>query len=94
MPSYNKVLLMGHLTRDTELRYLPGSQTAVVDFGIASNRNWTGKDGQTRTSAEILADEVIMLGSPQSATKPQHDPPDEYADVVGRNEPADEKLPF
>ena len=44
MASYNKILLMGNLTRDPELSYLP-SQTAVVDFGLAVNRKWTSKDG-------------------------------------------------
>jgi single-strand DNA-binding protein len=41
----NKVFLAGNLTRDPALSYLP-SQTTVVDFGIATNRKWTGKDGQ------------------------------------------------
>ncbi len=48
MANFNKVLLMGNLTRDPQLSYLP-SQTAVVDFGLAVNRNWTGKDGQNKT---------------------------------------------
>lgn len=37
---------MGNLTRDPELRYLPNSQTAVVDIGLATTRKWVGKDGQ------------------------------------------------
>jgi single-strand DNA-binding protein len=49
MASYNKVLLMGNLTRDPQLSYLP-SQTAVVEFGLAVNRRWTGKDGDKRES--------------------------------------------
>jgi single-strand DNA-binding protein len=44
MANLNKVLLMGNLTKDPVLRYLP-SQTAVCDFGIAVNRTWTGQDG-------------------------------------------------
>ena len=36
---------MGNLTRDPQLTYLP-SQTAVVEFGLAVNRKWTGKDGE------------------------------------------------
>ena len=44
MACFNKVLLMGNLTRDPQLSYLP-SQTAVVEFGLAVNRRWTGKDG-------------------------------------------------
>lgn len=49
MANFNKVLLIGNLTRDPQLSYLP-SQTAVVDFGLAVNRRWTGKDGQARES--------------------------------------------
>lgn len=47
MASFNKVLLMGNLTRDPQLSYTP-SQTAVVDFGLATNRRWTGPDGSQR----------------------------------------------
>ncbi len=47
MASYNKVLLMGNLTRDPQLSYTP-SQTAVVDFGVATNRRWTAQDGSQR----------------------------------------------
>lgn len=47
MASYNKVLLMGNLTRDPQLSYTP-SQTAVVDFGLATNRRWTAQDGSQR----------------------------------------------
>ena len=47
MGNFNKILLMGNLTRDPQLSYLP-SQTAVVDFGLAVNRKWTGKDGTKR----------------------------------------------
>jgi len=44
MSSFNKILLLGNLTRDPQLSYLP-SQTAVVDFGIATNRKFTKGDG-------------------------------------------------
>ena len=47
MPNYNKVILMGNLTRDPQLSYLP-SQTPVVEFGLAVNRKWTGKDKQSK----------------------------------------------
>ncbi|MHC4616662.1 MAG: single-stranded DNA-binding protein [Planctomycetota bacterium] len=47
MASFNKVLLMGNLTRDPQLSYTP-NQTAVVDFGLAVNRRWTGQDGNQR----------------------------------------------
>ncbi len=44
MPNLNRVMLMGNLTREPELRYTP-SGTAVCAFGIAINRKWTAKDG-------------------------------------------------
>jgi len=47
MASFNKILLMGNLTRDPQLSYTP-SQTAVVDFGLATNRRWTAQDGSQR----------------------------------------------
>jgi single-strand DNA-binding protein len=47
MASVNKVFLMGNLTRDPQLSYTP-SQTAVVDFGLATNRRWVSKDGEQR----------------------------------------------
>lgn len=45
--SLNKVLLIGNLTRDPELRYTP-SGTAVCTFGLATNRSWAPSDGGER----------------------------------------------
>ncbi len=47
MANYNKILLLGNLTRDPQLSYTP-NQTAVVDFGLATNRRWTAQDGNQR----------------------------------------------
>jgi len=47
MANFNRVLLMGNLTRDPQLSYTP-NQTAVVDFGLAINRKWKGQDGSER----------------------------------------------
>lgn len=47
MSSYNKVILMGHLTRDPQLSYLP-SKTAAVDIGLAVNHKYKGNDGQVK----------------------------------------------
>jgi len=44
MASYNRVILMGNLTRDPEIKYLP-SQTVVCDFALAINRRWKDADG-------------------------------------------------
>jgi len=46
MANVNKVMLIGNLTRDPELRFIP-SGAAVCEFGLAINRKWKGKDGQT-----------------------------------------------
>jgi single-strand DNA-binding protein len=45
--SLNKVMLIGNLTRDPNLRYTPSS-TAVCSFGLATNRSWTPSDGGER----------------------------------------------
>ena len=47
MSSFNKLILLGNLTRDPELSYLP-NQTAVVEFGIATNHKYKGSDGQMK----------------------------------------------
>jgi single-strand DNA-binding protein len=41
---FNKVILVGNLTADPEIRYTPDG-TPVANFRIASNRRWRGKDG-------------------------------------------------
>jgi single-strand DNA-binding protein len=53
MASYNKVLLMGNLTRDPQLRYTP-SQMAVADFGIAVNEKFTTKSGEKREDVAFI----------------------------------------
>lgn len=47
MANYNKVILVGNLTRDPQLRYLP-SQMAVVDFGLAINHKYKTGQGEER----------------------------------------------
>jgi single-strand DNA-binding protein len=47
MASVNKVILIGNLTRDPQLKYLP-SQTAVAEFGIAMNRKFRTATGEDR----------------------------------------------
>ncbi|MBU0640996.1 MAG: single-stranded DNA-binding protein [Planctomycetes bacterium] len=47
MANFNRVILMGNLTRDPQLKYLP-SNTAVCEFGLAVNRRWRDRDGNQR----------------------------------------------
>ena len=51
MASYNKVILMGNLTRDPEVKFLP-SGTAVANFGLAMNETYTDQQtGEKKESA-------------------------------------------
>jgi len=53
MPNLNRVFLMGNLTRDPEMRYLP-SNRAVVGFGIAVNRKWRTPEGEQREETTFV----------------------------------------
>ena len=50
--SLNRVQLIGNLTRDPEMKQIPGGQT-VTSFGIATNLSWTDKDGNKQDKAEF-----------------------------------------
>src|SRR5215213_1068206 len=60
MASFNKVLLMGNLTRDPQLKYLPSSNTAVAEFGIACNRKFRTAQGEDRE--EVTFVDVTAFG--------------------------------
>jgi single-strand DNA-binding protein len=74
MPNLNKVMLMGNLTRDVELKTTPSNLT-VANLGLAVNRRWKTPDGEQREevtfidceawgkSAEILA-KYLSKGKP------------------------------
>jgi len=49
--SINRVILIGNLTRDPELKYTPAG-TAVCTFGVATNRSWTTADGSTKEDVQ------------------------------------------
>ncbi len=49
--SLNRVLLIGNLTRDPELKYTPAG-TAVCTFGVATNRSWKTQDGETKEETQ------------------------------------------
>ena len=50
--SLNKVMLIGNLTRDPEMRYT-NSGTPVVTFGVATNKSWKDTEGETKEIAEF-----------------------------------------
>ena len=47
----NKVILIGNLGSDPEVRFTPGGQP-VANFRLATNESWTGKDGQKQDRTE------------------------------------------
>jgi single-strand DNA-binding protein len=53
MPSFNKVILAGNLTRDPELRYTPKG-TAVAKIGLAINRKWKDDTGQQKEEVTFV----------------------------------------
>jgi single-strand DNA-binding protein len=52
MRSVNKVILLGNLTRDPELRQTEGKKSVCV-FGLATNRSWTTETGEKREETEF-----------------------------------------
>jgi len=52
MRSVNKVILIGNLTRDPDVKQTPNGQQ-VCTFGIATNRQWVSKEGSKHSSAEF-----------------------------------------
>jgi single-strand DNA-binding protein len=59
MANLNRVLLIGNLTRDPEVRYTPKG-TAVADIGIAVNRVYSGEDGEKKE--EVTFVDVTLWG--------------------------------
>jgi single-strand DNA-binding protein len=57
MASFNKVILVGNLTRDPEVRYTPKG-SAVTDIGLAVNRNYTTESGEKRE--EVTFVDVVL----------------------------------
>jgi single-strand DNA-binding protein len=61
MPNLNKVMLMGNLTRDIEMRNLP-SGMAVAAFGMAVNRRWKNQQGEQQE--EVTFVDLEAFGKP------------------------------
>ena len=58
MASFNKVILVGNVTRDPEVRYTAGG-TAVTDLGLAVNRQWTDKATNERKESTTFIDVTL-----------------------------------
>ena len=57
MPNFNKILLMGNLTKDPDCRYTPKG-TAVCVFDIAINRHWTTESGEKKEEVVFISCEA------------------------------------
>jgi single-strand DNA-binding protein len=53
MASFNKVILVGNLTRDPELRYTPKGM-AIAKFGLAINRVWKNEAGESKEEVTFV----------------------------------------
>lgn len=58
---FNKVILMGNLTRDPETRNTPSGQS-VTNFSLAVNRSWKGADGQQNEDVSYI--DCVAWGKP------------------------------
>lgn len=58
---FNKVTLMGNLTRDPETRSVSNGQT-VTNFSLAVSRSWKGQDGQTQEQTSFI--NCVAWGKP------------------------------
>lgn len=58
MANLNRVMLIGNLTRDPDVKVLPSGST-IVQYGLAINRNWT-QDGVKKEEATFV--DVVMFG--------------------------------
>jgi len=70
MASYNRVLLMGNLTRNPEIRYTP-SGTAVADLGLAVNESFKNKAGET-VERTCFVDVVVWDRQAETAAEYLH----------------------
>jgi single-strand DNA-binding protein len=58
MASFNKVILVGNLTRDPELRYTPKG-LAIAKIGVAVNRVWTNEAGEKKEEVTFVDVDVF-----------------------------------
>jgi single-strand DNA-binding protein len=54
MASFNKVMLMGNLTRDPQVKHIPSSNTVVAEFGLAVSRRYRTQAGEDREEVAFV----------------------------------------
>ena len=105
MASFNKVILIGHLTADPELKQTT-SGLPVTSFSIGKpilicgslqTRSWVDKDGNKRYTTEVVADEATFVERKSDSPAPQGGIPaygTPKADDSFEELSADDELPF
>ena len=68
---YNRVILVGHLTRDVELKYTP-NDTAIGQFGIATNRNYKNANTGENKQEVMFIDIKVFGKSAENANRYLH----------------------
>jgi len=63
MPSMNKVILLGNLTRDPEIRHTAGG-TSVANMRMAINRWFKDKEGEKKKVRQISVANTYIKGAP------------------------------
>jgi single-strand DNA-binding protein len=61
MANYNRIVLVGNLTRDPQYKVVPSTQMPVVDFGLAVNHKYRTKSGENRE--EVLFIDCSIFGA-------------------------------
>jgi len=67
MGSVNKVILVGNLGKDAEVRVTPGGQS-VASFSIATTENWTSKEGEKKEQTEWHR--IVLWGKTAETLQP------------------------
>ena len=67
MGSVNKVILVGNLGKDAEVRVTPGGQS-VASFSIATTENWTSKEGEKKEQTEWHR--IVLWGKTAESLQP------------------------
>lgn len=63
MPNANMVVLMGHLARDPELKYVGNGKTAICQCSIATTKHWKEKGSGEKKEKTAFVDLTIWSGS-------------------------------
>ena len=67
MGSVNKVILVGNLGKDAEVRVTPGGQS-VASFSIATTENWTSREGEKKEQTEWHR--IVLWGKTADSLQP------------------------